>query len=49
MILVNTPFSASFVLSQIHRHAKVIQEEIHMLIDMLVLPISNFDVVLGMN
>ena len=48
-MLVNTLFSGGSVLSQIYRHVKVVEDEVHMLINMLILPISNFRVVLGMN
>ena len=41
-MLVYTPFNGGSVLKQIYRHVNVVEEEVYILIDMLVLPISNF-------
>ena len=46
---VNTLFGSGSMLSKIYRVADISIEDVHMPIDMLVLPIPDFDVVLGMN
>ena len=46
---VNTPLGGSFVLSKVCRNVEVLVSGMCLPIDMLVLPISNFGVVLGMN
>ena len=46
---VSTPLGASFVLSKVCRNVEVLVSGVCLPIDMLVLPISDFDVVLGMN
>ena len=49
VMCVNTPLGSSSVLTRICRLIDVLIEDVHMSIDMLVLPISDFNVVLGMN
>ena len=48
-MLVNTPLGGGSILNQICRHVDIVIDEVYMPVDMLVLPISNFNVVLGMN
>ena len=49
MMFVNTPLHSGSILNKICMNADVVIYAIHMLIDMLVLPIFNFNDVLGMN
>ena len=46
---MSTPLRASSVLSKVCRNVEVLVAGVCLPIDMLVLPISDFDVVLGMN
>ena len=46
---VSTPLVGSFMLSKVCRNIEVLFSSVCLPIDMLVLPISDFDVVLGMN
>ena len=46
---VNTSFGSSSMLTKVCKVVDVVIDGIHMLINMLVLPIFDFDVVLGMN
>ena len=49
VLSVNTPLGGGSVLTSICRDVDVVIAGIHMTVDLLVLPISDFDVVLGMN
>ena len=49
IMFVNTPLGGGEKLTRICRAVDVVIDDVHMPIDMLVLPISDFDVVLGMN
>ena len=49
VVYINTPLGHGSVLSRICKSVDVSIADIHLPIDMLVLPISDFDVVLGMN
>ena len=49
IMFVNTPLGGSEKLTRICRAVDVVIDDVHMPINMLDLPISDFDVVLGMN
>ena len=49
MCSVSTPLGASYVLSKVCRNVEVLVSGVCLPINMLVLSISDFDVVLGMN
>ena len=49
VMFVNTPLGGGEKLTRICRAVDVVIDDVHMPIDMLVLPISDFDMVLGMN
>lgn len=49
LMCVNTPLSGGSILIKVCRVIDVLISDVHMPIDMLVLPISGYDVVLGMN
>ena len=49
IMFVNTPLGDGEKLTRICRAVDVVIDDVHMPMDMLVLPISDFDVVLGMN
>ena len=46
---INTPLGSGSMITKIVKSVDVVIEDIHMPIDMLVLPMSDFEVVLGMN
>ena len=46
---INTPLDSSSMITKIVKSVDDVIEGIHMPIDMLVLPMSDFDVILGMN
>ena len=46
---INTPLGSSSLTTRIVKSVDVVIEGLHMLIDMLVLSMSDFDVILGMN
>ena len=46
---INTPLGLGSLMTRIIRSVDVLVESLHMPVDMLVLLMSNFDVVLGMN
>ena len=49
IMCVSTPFGCESLMTRICRSVDVLLEDIHMPIDMLVMPITNNDVGLGLN
>ena len=49
VMCVSTPFGCESLMTRICRSVDVLIEDVHMPIDMLVMPITDYDVVLGLN
>ena len=49
VMCVSIPFGCESLLTRICRSVDVLLEDVHMSIDMLVMPITDYDIVLGLN